>query len=630
MRTLGVASVTFVSLGLLTTLASADPRGPSPATPAIPQYPERAVCNGVNRCFAHARLAPDGSIQRTAVKPGDLPPGFGPTDLQSAYHIALPATTTATVAVIDAYGYPNLESDLATYRSTFSLPACSVASGCLTILNASGQTSPLPQEPPAQDDWTIETALDVDMVSAACPGCKIIVVEANDDTGDGLLTNNDIAAMMGATTISNSWGGPERIYEDSSQTLSSADAHVTHPGIAVFASAGDAGYQANGANFPTSSDHVISVGGTSLVNNGAGGRGWAESAWNLGGSSCSAFFAQPPWQKSSACSMRAYADVSAVGDPNTGVAVFNNGPSGSGWSIEGGTSLASPLVAAMFAQAGLGSSASSNFPYVNSGMFFDVTTGNNGSCGNSAICNAGLDWDGPTGIGSPIYPALAGTAKVPTLKVDPAPNQAVPDGFSATVTCTPTDSAHVTEVDVYVDGSQIGSLTAPPFVAKVPAGLPQGSHELYVVCELSSLATARADYTIDEVAACKTAGDCPKTGDICFDDACIPGKDLPNGLGAPCTDGSGCASGLCTGSDGLGTGSGSGDAGKVCTIDCDSNNACPSGFACTGSDSDGNPMCIEKPSSGGGCDSGGDGLPVVPLALGAGVLAFVLARRRTA
>ena len=321
--------------------------------------------------------------------------------------------------------------------------------------------------------------------------------------------------------------------------------------------------------------------------------------------------------------MRAYADVAAIGDPNTGVAVFNNGPSGSGWSVEGGTSASSPLVASLFAQAGLGSSADPQFPYTHSGAFFDVTFGANGSCNGTAMCNAGLDWDAPTGIGTPIYPALDGTAKLPTLKVTPANNQSVPSGFTTTAACTSNDSATVTEVDMYIDGEQFGSLTSPPFTKSPPSTLPQGSHQLYILCQMSSLATARADFTIDEVAACKTAGDCPKSTDICFDDACIPGKDAGNGLGAGCTSGSGCESGLCVGS-----GSGSADTDKTCTIDCDGNNACPSGYACTGSDSEGNPMCLEKPGGGGGCNSGNDSVPVAPLALGAGVLAFVVVRRR--
>jgi hypothetical protein len=617
MRTLGVALVTIVSLSAGVRLASAD------------RHPEKPVCNGPrNRCFAHIRLNADGTQQRAQVQPGDLPEGFGPSDLGSAYRIAPPASTTATVAVIDAYGYPNLESDLATYRSTFGLPACSVASGCLTILNQSGQTTPLPAEPPADDDWTVETALDVDMVSAACPGCKIIVVEANDDMGDGLLTNNMVAASAGATVISNSWGGPENIYIDSNNSLTSADMYVTHTGIATFASAGDAGYQEDVANFPTSSDHVISVGGTTLSNNGQGARGWSESAWSDGGSSCSNYFARPPWQTNPACAMRAYADVSAVGDPETGVAVFNNGPSGSGWSVEGGTSLSSPLTAAMFAQAGLGSSADPQFPYTHSGAFFDVTFGNNSNpnnnCGSTAMCNAGLDWDAPTGIGTPIYPALDGSVKLPTLKLSPANNQSVPPGFAATATCTPNDSATVTEVDIFLDGEQLGALHSPPYTQQVPSTIPQGVHQLYALCQMSSLATARADFTVDEVAACKTAGNCPKSTDLCFDGACIPGPDA-NGLGASCANGSDCASGLCVNGSGS-AGSGSADTGDKCTIDCDSSNACPSGYACTGTDIEGNPMCLEKPSSG-GCNAGGD-LPTGSLALGAGVLAFVMVRRR--
>src|SRR5439155_24927300 len=110
-----------------------------------------------------------------------LPQGWGPADLQSAYNINPTITTTPTIAIIDAFGYPTLEQDLATYRSTYGLPACTIASGCLRIVNQLGQATPLPPAPPAHNDLTVETALDIDMASAACPMCKIVVIQAQDD-----------------------------------------------------------------------------------------------------------------------------------------------------------------------------------------------------------------------------------------------------------------------------------------------------------------------------------------------------------------------------------------------------------------------------------------------------------------
>jgi uncharacterized protein (TIGR03382 family) len=317
--------------------------------------------------------------------------GYGAADLASAYNLDTSVDPSATIAIIDAYGYSSLESDLASYRSQYGLPSCTSSNGCLKIVNQSGQTSPLPSNPPSNDDWTVETALDVDMASAGCPKCKILVVQADDDQGDGLMVANNTAASMHATVISNSWGGPE-----SSFTLPSQDSYFDHAGIAVFVSAGDAGYDdgGQGPDFPATSDHVISVGGTNLQQ-GGGSRGWSETAWSSGGSACSTNFAKPSWQTSTACSKRMSSDVSAVGDPSSGVAVYNAGS----WQVVGGTSAASPLVAGIFALTKNGNKTS-QFAYQHTAAFYDVTSGTNGSCG-SVVCNAGVGWDGPTGVGTP-------------------------------------------------------------------------------------------------------------------------------------------------------------------------------------------------------------------------------------
>ena len=162
------------------------------------------VCNG-GRWECRSRIVHhDGRFHPDAVPQN----GYMATDLADAYSIPTTTSVTATVAIVDAYGYQNLASDLAQYRSANGLPACTIANGCLKIVNQSGQTSPLPQEAPAQDDWTVETALDADMASAGCPTCNILVVQADDDQGDGLFTANDTAAQLGATVVSNSWGGP--------------------------------------------------------------------------------------------------------------------------------------------------------------------------------------------------------------------------------------------------------------------------------------------------------------------------------------------------------------------------------------------------------------------------------------
>ena len=363
---------------------------------AADEQPVGSVCTeGPIRCHAHALATLDGHVQAAAV-----PQGWGPADLQSAYNIPTTISGTPTVAIVDAYGYSNLETDLATYRSTYGLPACSTANGCLKIVNQTGQTTNLPPNPPTNDDWTLETALDVDMASAACPKCKILVVQAQDNAGDGLYGGQNAAAQLGATVISNSWGGPEQAGQD----LTASEAYFAHPGIAVFVSAGDDGYNdaGQGPDYPATSGYVIAVGGTSLTKT-TGGRGWTEAAWSSGGSACSLSIAKPSYQTGTQCQYKATTDIAAVGDPQTGVAIYN--AANGGWNVIGGTSASAPLMAAIFAATGNGGQTSGAFVMQNAAKLNDVTTGTNGTCGN-ILCKAGTGWDGPTGYGTPNAMAL--------------------------------------------------------------------------------------------------------------------------------------------------------------------------------------------------------------------------------
>jgi MYXO-CTERM domain-containing protein len=364
-----------------------------------------AVCaSGPMRCLAHVRTsAATGQIQAHTANPI----GYGAPDLQEAYNIDPTRTASAhpTVAVVNAYGYTALESDLAKYRSTYSLPACTVANGCLQIVNQQGQASPLPANPPASDDWTIEAALDTDMVSAACPTCNILVVEAEDSGADNLFTAEDAAAMLKPTAISNSWGGPEQ------GDIAGAESHFNHPKIATFTAAGDQGYNDQfsttaGPDYPGTSAYVIAVGATNLVRD-TSARGWSETAWSVtglrtksaGGSACSTSIPKPSYQSDSPCAFKATTDISAVGDPATGVAIYNAG--NNGWIQAGGTSAASPFIAAIFAATGNGAQTSGAFIAANAAKLNDVVSGNNGTCSDAKLCNAGPGWDGPTGYGTP-------------------------------------------------------------------------------------------------------------------------------------------------------------------------------------------------------------------------------------
>ena len=327
---------------------------------------------------------------RRAGKPGGgggTPSGYGPTDLRSAYAITGSGSSSTVIAIVDADGYSNAEADLGVYRSQFGLPACTTANGCFKKVNQAGVQGSYPSN---NTGWEQETALDLDMASAMCPNCHIVLVEANSASFADLAASENTAASMGAHVISNSYGGGE----SGSQTY---EPSYDHPGIAITVSSGDSGF---GVQFPASSPHVTAVGGTHLVRS-SGGRGWSETAWVDAGSGCSTIYAKPSWQHDTLCTFRMEADVSAVADPNTGVAVY--GPSNarsSAWLVFGGTSVAAPLVAGVYGVNG-GATTFGSDPYAHTSALNDVTSGSNGSCGGTYFCTAVVGYDGPTGLGTP-------------------------------------------------------------------------------------------------------------------------------------------------------------------------------------------------------------------------------------
>jgi MYXO-CTERM domain-containing protein len=338
-----------------------------------------------------------------------------PADLQKAYALDSSRQSNATIAIVDAYAYPNAEADLTYYRQYFALPACTSASGCLRIVNQKGQTSPAPPTAPINNDWTGEAALDLDMASVACPSCKLllVLVDSNDfpDLPDGVAT----AAQLGATVISNSWGS-EEVGSSSYTSLLPLSGPAT-----IFAASGDtayedgskhndAGAEINYRSWPAVLSQVVAVGGTSLTAAPGSARGYSESAWSASGSTCSTTVAKPSFQSDTytGCGMRASTDVSSVADPNTAVYVYHNGA----WAGYGGTSASSPFVAGVYALYGLGS-AGSSFAYSNAALWNDVTSGNNGSCG-APLCASGKGWDGPTGFGTPNGALIAQRPPAPT------------------------------------------------------------------------------------------------------------------------------------------------------------------------------------------------------------------------
>jgi subtilase family serine protease len=359
-----------------------------------------SIANGAT-CFGKVATAPGAAGPDTVT----APVGLNPSQIQSAYKLAGLSANGRTVGIVDAYDDPDAEADLAVYRKTYGLPACTTANGCFTKVNQTGAASPLPT---ADAGWAEEETLDLDAVSAACPSCHILLVEATTPDNGPLTTAVDTAVKLGASAVSNSYGGAE------DSTITSEDSHFNHPGVAITASTGDDGY---GVEWPASSQYVTAVGGTTLTA-ASNARGWTETAWSGAGSGCSAYEPKPSWQHDTGCAMRTVGDVAADADPNSGLGIYDTYNSCGtsklcdtlislgavqgldGWAQVGGTSLASPLVASVYALAGNSVTAGS-YPYAHAGSLNDVTSGSNGSCGGSYLCTGTAGYDGPTGLGTP-------------------------------------------------------------------------------------------------------------------------------------------------------------------------------------------------------------------------------------
>jgi subtilase family serine protease len=414
-----VAALAIALLGLGAGLAT-----PAQAATTTATVPLAFGCNavtapGVMHCLGYtAKSTRHGSSKaRYQTTGSSTSSGFTPAQLRSAYHLTTTGSSSETVAIVDAYNDPNAAADLAAYRSAYGLPACTAASGCFKQESQTGSTSSLPS---TDYGWAEEESLDLDMVSAICSGCRILLVEAASATEADLDTaENTAAATSGVVAISNSWGGSE------SSAETTDDAAFNHHGIAITASSGDGGY---GVIWPAASPYVTAVGGTSL-STASNSRGWTEKVWSTSstegtGSGCSAYETQPSWQTSlglpAGCGKRVVADVSAVADPATGVAVYDTANScgssswcdllislglvtgADGWVQVGGTSASSPIIASVYALAGNTSGISNgSYPYGHTSSLNDVTSGSTSACTPAYLCTAEVGYDGPTGLGTP-------------------------------------------------------------------------------------------------------------------------------------------------------------------------------------------------------------------------------------
>jgi subtilase family serine protease len=385
-----LAALATLCLTALTAAGAAGQPGGAPAPAAASGQSHKPVCGpvppGEARCHAEVVTDANGTPLATSG-----PTGLAPVDLQSAYKLtsASAGGSSQTVAIVDAYDDPNAAADLATYRAQWGLTP--LATGQFTKVNQTGTTSPLPA---VNAGWAQEISLDLDAVTAVCPNCKILLVETNSSYMTDLGAGVDAAARLGAAAISNSYGGSEYTSETADES------HFNHTGVAITVSSGDSGY---GVQFPAASRYVTAVGGTSLTRSSST-RGWAESAWSGAGSGCSGVIPKPTWQTDAGCARRTVADVAAVADPNTGLAIYDSLPyqGASGWMQFGGTSLSSPIVAVVYALAGTTGLQYGSYPYSHRTSLFDVTSGVNGHCRRTAyLCTAGPGYDGPTGLGTP-------------------------------------------------------------------------------------------------------------------------------------------------------------------------------------------------------------------------------------
>ena len=393
--------------------------------------------------------------------------GLTPADLASAYgYTSTAAATGQTVAIVDAYNDPNLNADLQAFDTQYGLSTCSTANGCLKIVNQTGGATPPPND---TTGWSVEESLDVDTVHSVCENCKIVLVEATNNSNANLEKAEDEAVTLGATEVTNSFGG------DEAGSTATDEAAYNHPGVVITASAGDDGFDdfdwlgsqgiISQPEAPASFSSVVAVGGTSLYLGQSAAR-QSEAVWNdngvkdydqyltgealgAGGGGCSKVITAPTWQSklsawpgTSCGTHRLVADIGADADYLTGFDIYDTyscgascSPAVLGWNTYGGTSLASPIVASMFALAGgaqgVADPALTLYGHLGSTSLYDVTSGGNGYCGGEGAaacgnpnafgdgildcdypatgtviggdraCDALVGYDGPTGVGTP-------------------------------------------------------------------------------------------------------------------------------------------------------------------------------------------------------------------------------------
>jgi hypothetical protein len=359
-----------------------------------------AACSGLTASAASGSIMP--------------PPGLDPSDIRTAY--GLPSSTAGygqTVAVVGPGYYASAAADLSAYRGGYEIPACTTASGCFKQVSFDGGDPSGLQAA----EWNVAEAQAMDMISAVCPNCDILLVDSStsaiyttDTPDDGLGAAENEAVALGAKFIVDPWSIPEDsvnaipLFSGESNEAYYDSHYFDHPGVVITASGGDQGYTGE-VGYPAASPYVVAVGGTTLT---AAGSGYTETAWGGTESGCSAYESVPAWQTETACgASRAVNDVAAVADPNDNIVYNDSEYTTVGWDDGGGTSYAAAIVAAAYALAGTPANDSTPAAtlYANANGLTDITANTNPgtvTCPPPAdVCNAGPGWDGPTGLGTP-------------------------------------------------------------------------------------------------------------------------------------------------------------------------------------------------------------------------------------
>jgi hypothetical protein len=399
----GRVARSWVGLSLLAAAFVSAPERAASAKPHTRFFPEGAhykpFCPTPDeqgrRCYGQILVdANDQPISDATSPPG----GWTPTELEEAY--GLPAPTGGNGRIIATYignHYTNAEADMATYRSKFGMSPCTSANGCFMQITDSGGTDFSSLKDDGCSGFVGEESLDMDMLMAGCPDCKILIMEGADHAA-AIAT----AAKFKAVSMSMSWG----------YGASVPDCNVYAPpaGLALFAASGDDGYSSS-PGAPAECTDVIAVGWTQLATDSSA-RGYADtipSGWGSAGG-CSSIISKGAWQADPSCSTRMISDISANGD---NVAAYCTSPAGSAnWHVTGGSSASSPFTSGVLATLGVTSIPGFNaaWIYANQKKFWDVTSG--GPVGNCPagspdyFCNPIAGYDGPTGVGTPYGPML--------------------------------------------------------------------------------------------------------------------------------------------------------------------------------------------------------------------------------